>query len=271
MLGQPALVARHARGDPQGEALLAQERIAAVAAAVRPDGAFLGEVDDVLLLGVAGPGDVLLPGPQGHADRVDAGDEEAVAQGVEHRAAHAGHDPHRDHDVGRVGHLHADVGDRRADRSHAEGDDVHGPAAHAAVEKVPAGSASWRWARPSCWSARRRRSGGCRRTSGPRPGPRPSGRRGPGSCWAVSPGSAGETSLACTSSSQSRSYSSCEPSHQTTSSGWQRSAICSIHGRSCGRSMLTAGRIPEMTGAVVDIIGSLLTLRSQCPVTVKGP
>ena len=139
MLGKPALVARHARGDPQGEALLAQQRIAAIAAAIRPDGAFLGEVDDVLLLGVAGPGDVLLPGPQRHADGVDAGHEEAVAQGVEHRAAHPGHDPHRDGDVGGVRDLHADMRDRRADRSHAEGHDIHGPAAHAAVEEVPQG------------------------------------------------------------------------------------------------------------------------------------
>ena len=53
--------------------------------------------------------------------------------------AHARHDPHRDRDIGRVGHLHADVGDRRAERAHAEGDDIHGSSAHAAVEKISQG------------------------------------------------------------------------------------------------------------------------------------
>ena len=36
------------------------------------------------------------------------------------RAAHARHDPHAHRDVGRIGDLHADVRDGRADRTHAE-------------------------------------------------------------------------------------------------------------------------------------------------------
>ena len=55
VLGEPALVARDHRRDAQREALLAEERVAAVARAVRPDLARLGEVHDPLLVGVARP------------------------------------------------------------------------------------------------------------------------------------------------------------------------------------------------------------------------
>ena len=72
------------------EALLAQQRIAAVTAAERPDRPFLGEVDDVLVLGVAGPGHVLLTGRERHPHGVHAGDEEAVAQRVEDRGCPCG-------------------------------------------------------------------------------------------------------------------------------------------------------------------------------------
>jgi hypothetical protein len=55
VLGEPALVVGHGARDAQGEALLAEQRVAAVARPVRPDLPGLGEVDDVLVLGVAGP------------------------------------------------------------------------------------------------------------------------------------------------------------------------------------------------------------------------
>ena len=60
VLGQPALVAGHRRGDAQREALLAEQRVAAVAGAEGPDLPRLGEVDDVLVVRVAGPGNVLV-------------------------------------------------------------------------------------------------------------------------------------------------------------------------------------------------------------------
>ena len=41
-----------------------------------------------------------------------------------------------DRDVGRVGELDADVGDRRAERAHREGHHVHRPALHAALEEL---------------------------------------------------------------------------------------------------------------------------------------
>ena len=70
-----------------------------------------------LLSASHGHGDVRAGGAVGEhervADRVDAGHELAVvAEHVEDGLAHAGHDPHVHHDVGGVGELHADVGDR---------------------------------------------------------------------------------------------------------------------------------------------------------------
>ena len=78
VLGEPALVARHRRGDPQREALLAEQRVAAVAGAVGPDLPRLGVVDDVLVVRVARPGDVLGALGERHPDRVHAGHELAV-------------------------------------------------------------------------------------------------------------------------------------------------------------------------------------------------
>ena len=95
-----------------------------------------------LLSSLQGQGTSCGPFDQRHADRVHAGDELAVgAEHVERRGAHPGHDPHRDGDVGRVGQLHADVGDRRAERAHREGHDVHRAADHAALEEAVQGLA----------------------------------------------------------------------------------------------------------------------------------
>ena len=134
------LVAGHGRGDAQGEALLAEQGVAAVARAVRPDLARLGEVGDVLVVGVARPRDVgtgvAVGVDQRVADRVQARDPLAVAEHVERTLAHAGHDPHRRGDVGGVGELHADVGDVGAERAHGEGHHVHRAALHGAGVEV---------------------------------------------------------------------------------------------------------------------------------------
>ncbi len=58
-----------------------------------------------------------------------------VAELVEHRLAHARHDPHVDDDVGRVGDLDADLAERRVERPHGERDHVHRAPRHAAVEE----------------------------------------------------------------------------------------------------------------------------------------
>ncbi len=62
VLGQPALVAGLHRGDAQGVALLAEQRVAPVARAERPDLAGLWEVADVLVLRIARPGHIGIRG-----------------------------------------------------------------------------------------------------------------------------------------------------------------------------------------------------------------
>ena len=124
MLGHPALVARHRAGDAQREALLAQQRVAAVAGAHAPDQPLLGEVDDVAALGreVAGgvqPGHELV----------------AARELVQRDLAHARHHPHVGDDVRAVGDLDADLAERRSRRPHHVGHDVHRPALHHAFEE----------------------------------------------------------------------------------------------------------------------------------------
>ena len=144
MLGQPALIAGHDRGDAQGIALLAQEGVAAIARAVGPDLPALGEVDDVFGL-VAGPGDILLAGGQRRAERVDSRHKKAVLSHlVEGGFAHPGHDAHGYGYVGAVGDLDAERADFRSQRTHAEGHDIHGAATHAAVEQALQGPAHFR-------------------------------------------------------------------------------------------------------------------------------
>ena len=125
MLGHPALVLRLVGGDAQGEALLAEQDVAAVARVDRPDGVVLGELDDVAVLLLH-----LGLGVQA-ADKVVGG----VAELVERLLAHAGHDVHVEHDVDRVGQLNAHLGEGGADRAHAVGEDIHGAALHRTVEE----------------------------------------------------------------------------------------------------------------------------------------
>ena len=134
MLGQPALVAGLDGSDAERVALLAEQRVAAIARAVGPDLARLGEVRDVFGL-VAGPRHVGLGlRRQRRADRVHAAHEIlAVAERLPHFVADPGHDVHVGDGVGRVGHHHADAGDGRADRPHRIGHHIHGAAGHGAV------------------------------------------------------------------------------------------------------------------------------------------
>ncbi len=137
MLGQPALVARHHRGDAQRETLLAEQRVAAIARAERPDRALFGEMGDDDILGRARPGDVFLVDAQRLADRMDARHERAVgAQHIQGALAHAGHHPHAGDHIGAVGQFDADMRDRAAERAHREGHDIEGAAAHAALEQA---------------------------------------------------------------------------------------------------------------------------------------
>ena len=134
VLGEPALVAGHHRGDAQRVALLAEQRVAAVARAVGPDHPLLGEVDDVL-------GVVARPRHVGLARR-PAGRRPSAAPGT--NGAVVAHRPRaRALPIRVMIRIEAttysesvistpNIGLSALERAHAERDDVHRPAAHAA-------------------------------------------------------------------------------------------------------------------------------------------
>ena len=148
--------------------------------------------------------------------------------------AHPGHDPHRGRDVGGVGQLDADLGDRRADRAHREGDDVHGAALHRAAEEVgeerrasPPGACQLLVgpASSSCSEQMKVRSS-TRATS--------SGRSGPGRSWGASrrrasrrcrrrraPARGGRTPPPIRRTSGSTPAGSAPPSRRPTRSAWR--------------------------------------------------
>ena len=118
MFGQPAdaacgdVLTAHVGGNPQGKALLAEQRVAAIARAIRPDLAGLGIMNDVFG-GVAGPGHVFLAGGQRFTHGVHARHKTAFfTEHIKHCPAHAGHGAHADDHIGAVGNLDADVGNR---------------------------------------------------------------------------------------------------------------------------------------------------------------
>ncbi len=137
VLGEPVVVAGHDRRDAQGEAFLPQQGVAAVARSVGPDLAGLGEMHDVLALGVTRPRHIRLARLERMSHRMQAGHELAViAEHLEGVGSHARHDPHGHHDVGGVGDLDTDVRDGRAQWAHREGHHVHGAAPHRAFEQL---------------------------------------------------------------------------------------------------------------------------------------
>jgi hypothetical protein len=137
MLGHPTLVARDVGGDAQREALLAEQRVAAVAAAVTPDLASLGEVDDVLLV-IARPRNILLAGRERSPDGMHAGHNPLLVliNLCEDRGADTSHDAHVHNSVGAIGQLNANLRHRAADGAHRVGKNIHGAAAHAAAEEL---------------------------------------------------------------------------------------------------------------------------------------
>ena len=125
VLGHPALVFALVGGDAQGEALLAQQHVAAVTGVHADDIVVLGEVADVPLLLV----DVALAVQALHPVG-------AVAQHVQHSLAYPGHNGHVQHHVDGVGDLQADLGQGGAYGAHGVGDDIHGTALVAAPRDV---------------------------------------------------------------------------------------------------------------------------------------
>ena len=99
MLGHPSFGLCLVGSDAQRKALLAHQRVAAVARIDRPDGVVFGEMAEVALGGIQ-----LGLGMQA-ADPVVR-----LPQLIEGALARAGHDKHRKGDVDRIGHLNADFG-----------------------------------------------------------------------------------------------------------------------------------------------------------------
>ena len=101
MLGHPALVFAQVGGDTESEALFAQQNVSAVAGVYRDNGIVLREVHDISLLSVNVAFAVEALNPIG-----------AVAQGIPNLLSHSGHDGHVQHNVDRIGELHADLGQK---------------------------------------------------------------------------------------------------------------------------------------------------------------
>jgi len=139
VLGHPAVAAGHRRGDTQGEALLAEQGVAAVTRTEGPDLVGLREVGDVLLI-VAGPARVFLTGLKRSADGVNGGNPHAaLIDEVHGSSTHAGHDAHVDNDVGGVGDLNTELGDGATKGTHGEGNHVHGATLHGTRELLVQG------------------------------------------------------------------------------------------------------------------------------------
>ena len=135
MFGHPSLVASHSGGDTEGEAFFAQQGIPAVTGAEAHDETLFGEVGDVGVLRVAGPGDILFTSRKRLADRVEAFDESAgLGDLCVDFHAHTGHHTHVGHHIRAIGDFNAVLGDGRSDRSHTKGDDIHGASFHATGE-----------------------------------------------------------------------------------------------------------------------------------------
>ena len=105
-------------------AFLAKQGVAAVAGANALDREILGEMHDQPSFGIE------------ISRRVQPTHEYTFAlDATQRRHAHARHDAHIEHDVCAVGDLDAAARVGGVERSHAVRHDVHGPAAHAAVEQ----------------------------------------------------------------------------------------------------------------------------------------
>ena len=137
VLGHPAVVPCHSRGDPQSEALLAQQSIASVARPVRPDLAGFGEMRDAAMVGVARPCHICFAIGQRMPQRMNARHEAAVAaHEFQHLLAHAGHYSHVHHHIRRVGDLNPVLGNRRPQRPHAKRNHIHRAPGHRPAEML---------------------------------------------------------------------------------------------------------------------------------------
>ncbi len=110
MLSEPAFVASLDGRDAQRMALLSKECVSAVAGTERGNLARLRKMANVLVLGVAGPGRILLIGFQRCPYGVQPFDKLSIgAERFEHFRADPSHDMHVGDDIGRIADLHANL------------------------------------------------------------------------------------------------------------------------------------------------------------------
>src|SRR5262245_21928997 len=100
VFGEPALIARLYRCDPQGVAFFSQQRIAAVTRSKRPNLSRFREMTDVFVFGVARPSRILLIGPERRSDRVQTFHKITVrSEGFDYSGTDTRHDVHVGNDV----------------------------------------------------------------------------------------------------------------------------------------------------------------------------
>ena len=137
VLGEPAFVTRLVARDAQRMALLAEQCVAAVAAAEALDGELFREVHDETAVRVE-----LTRGVQTLHETAFAAD------ALERGAARAGHQHHVDDNVGTVSNFNAAARVRRVDRAHAVGHHVERAAFHAVLEELAHFRARLAWGHP---------------------------------------------------------------------------------------------------------------------------
>ena len=119
--------------NAERKTLFSEKGVSAVSRAIGPDHAVFGEVGDVLVFDIStGPLTVVaFAFGEGLSYRVQAGNEFAVStENVEDLGAYAGHDVHVADNVLGVGDFNTDFGDVRTNRTHGEGDNIHGASLH---------------------------------------------------------------------------------------------------------------------------------------------
>ena len=151
----PALIATDNGCDTQCVALLAQRCVTAVTRAEGPDFAGLGNWT-MYFSGFARPGNIFLTGLQGRTNTVQSLDEEAVGliQLGQNVLTDGCHDAHGADNV--YGSLSSTtILGFLAFRAHDEGNDVHGTAAHGALEQAGQGLLHFNRVAPVVWSGLR--------------------------------------------------------------------------------------------------------------------
>ncbi len=107
VLGHPAFASGNRRTEAQRQAFFAQQRIAAVAGAVRPDSVLIREMADIFFFHwCAGPGNVFLPFRQRRAQGMQAFYKFfTFIQQVDHLASDPRHDVHIADDIRTIGNF----------------------------------------------------------------------------------------------------------------------------------------------------------------------